>query len=55
MIIPARWYAGGFGLDKFRDEMLNDKKIRVLVDFENASEVFPGVDIAGGVCYFLRG
>ena len=54
MIIPARWYAGGFGLDKFRNEMLNDKKIRVLVDFENASEVFPGVDIAGGVCYFLR-
>jgi site-specific DNA-methyltransferase (adenine-specific) len=53
MIIPARWYSGGFGLNDFRKEMLNDKSIRTLVDFENASEVFPGVDIAGGVCYFV--
>jgi len=54
MIIPARWYAGGKGLDSFRMNMLNDKRIRILVDYVDASEVFPGVDIAGGVCYFLR-
>lgn len=53
MIIPARWYAGGKGLDDFRSEMLNDGRIRKLIDFESSSEVFPGVDIAGGICYFL--
>ncbi|MDY0094927.1 MAG: Eco57I restriction-modification methylase domain-containing protein [Candidatus Vecturithrix sp.] len=53
MIIPARWFAGGKGLDDFRSEMLNDNRIRKIVDFENSSEVFPGVDIAGGVCFFL--
>ena len=53
MIIPARWYAGGKGLDEFREEMLTDKRIRKIVDFENSNEVFPGVDVAGGICYFL--
>lgn len=43
MIIPARWYAGGMGLDEFRDEMLNDKRISHLVDFKNSSDVFPGL------------
>ena len=54
MIIPARWYSAGKGVSTFREEILNDRYIRVIVDFENPSEVFPEVDIAGGVCYFLR-
>lgn len=53
MIIPSRWFAGGKGLNDFRTEMLNDDRIRKIVDYEDASEVFPGVDIAGGICYFL--
>lgn len=53
MIIPARWYAGGRGLDEFREEMLNDTHIRILHDFYNSEECFPGIDLSGGVCYFL--
>ena len=53
MIIPARWFAGGKGLDEFRESMLADTRVRSIDDFLSASDVFPGVGLKGGVCYFL--
>ena len=53
MVIPARWYAGGKGLNFFRASILNDRRVSHLVDFPETNDCFPGLNIRGGVCYFL--
>ena len=53
MVIPARWFAGGKGLDEFRESMLADDRLRSIDDYLSASDVFPGVGLKGGVCFFL--
>ncbi|OZB31649.1 MAG: restriction endonuclease [Ferrovum sp. 34-44-207] len=53
MVIPARWFSGGMGLDEFRSNMLGDSRLRVIEDFPDSNDVFPGTQIKGGVCFFL--
>jgi hypothetical protein len=54
MIMPAKWYNGGRGLDQFRYDMLHDKQLKCLYDYIDPHDCFPTVDVAGGICYFLR-
>jgi site-specific DNA-methyltransferase (adenine-specific) len=53
LVIPARWFSGGKGLDEFRESMLTDDRVRSIDDYLSAADVFPGVGLKGGVCCFL--
>ena len=53
MIMPSRWFAGGKGLDDFRESMMNDERLSSIYNYPKSRECFSNVDIAGGICYFL--
>ncbi len=53
MVVPSRWMAGGRGMDQFRAEMLSSAKLAEIIDFPVSKDVFPGVEVKGGICYFL--
>jgi hypothetical protein len=53
MVIPTRWFTGGKGLDAFRSSMLADRRLRIIEDYLNSSDAFPGVELQGGICFFL--
>jgi site-specific DNA-methyltransferase (adenine-specific) len=53
MVIPSRWFTGGKGLDDFRLSMLADNRLRIIEDYLNSSDAFPGVELQGGICFFL--
>jgi hypothetical protein len=53
MVIPSRWFVGGKGLDNFRSSMLNSKHLRSIVDYIVEKDAFPGINLNGGVNYFL--
>lgn len=55
MITPSRWMtktAQGIP-DAWVDAVLSSNSFRTIHDYENASECFPGVEIKGGVNYFI--
>ncbi len=52
VVIPARWFSGGKGLDEFRSKIIKENKVRYIRYFEDTRSVFPTVKIRGGVCFF---
>ncbi len=53
MVVPSRWMAGGRGMDDFRADMLSSGKLSHIVDYPVSKDVFPGVEVKGGIGYFL--
>ena len=56
MVIPSKWFTGGREhlLGAFRKDMLTCGKISSMSAYTDAGDVFPNVEIKGGICYFLR-
>jgi len=53
LIVPSRWMSGGLGLSEFRQSMLEDRRLSQMTDYPDSNQIFPGVEVKGGICYFL--
>lgn len=53
LVVPSRWMSGGLGLTEFRQSMLEDKRLNRMTDYPDSNQIFPGVEVKGGICYFL--
>ncbi len=56
LIMPSKWFSGGREnlLGSFRRDMLTGGHIRKMVAFTNSNDIFPTVEIKGGICYYLE-
>lgn len=55
LIIPSRWFSGGREnlLAEFRKNMLSNRSISKMYAYTDSRDIFPTVDIKGGLCYYL--
>ncbi len=55
LIIPSRWFSGGREnlLGEFRSAMLGNRHVREMHVFTDSQDIFPTVEIKGGLCYYL--
>lgn len=57
LVMPARWMSGENGpyreTQHFIDEMLKGDHLQSFHLYPNSSDLFPNVDIKGGVCFFV--
>jgi len=51
LVIPSRWFSAGKGVESFRDKIIHSSEIKAINHFKNSKEVFPTVDVLGGVCF----
>ncbi len=53
MVIPSRWFSGGRGksLRDFASKLKASRQIKQIYDFQKSKDIFPAVEIKGGVCF----
>lgn len=54
LIMPSKWFTSGREhlLGEFRQKMLNNRSIQNMVVYSDFRDIFPDVNIKGGLCYY---